>query len=165
MGGMDSVGAGGRRSQRLDPSVDFVPGSNWVQGMRDAISRTERTIAVMSPDYLASAYGTAEWEAAWAADQLGAKRKLLIGRARKCERPDLLGQVVSTDLFGISEDEARKRLLAMVSAARTARAKPVEARRISWHSASYAARAAFSRCFATGVEGARPESAVHGSRR
>jgi hypothetical protein len=106
---------------------DFVAGSNWVQGMRAGVSRAARTIALLSPDYIASEYGAAEWEAAWASDPLGAERKLLTVRVKDCDRPDLLGAVVSTDLFGISETEARARLRMMVSSALTGRAKPAEA--------------------------------------
>lgn len=105
---------------------DFVPGTNWVQGMRAGVSKAERTIAVLSPDYLASEYGTAEWEAAWAGDPLGAKRKLLTVRVKACDRPDFLAAVVGVDLFGISEADARARLRMMVSSAITGRAKPAE---------------------------------------
>jgi hypothetical protein len=113
--------------QVLLQAWDFVAGSHWVQGMRAGVSRSERTIAVLSPDYLASEYGTAEWTAAWEADPLGAKRKLLTVRVRECDRPDLLGKVVSTDLFGIAEADARVRLRSMVSSAVTGRAKPAAA--------------------------------------
>ncbi len=106
---------------------DFVAGGNWVQGMRAGISGAERTIAVLSPDYLTSAYGTAEWEAAWAGDPLGEKRKLLTVQVRQCDRPDLLGLIVGADVFGVSEAEAAARLRAMVSAAVTGRAKPATA--------------------------------------
>jgi tetratricopeptide (TPR) repeat protein len=106
---------------------DFVAGSNWVQGMRAGVSGAERTIAVLSVDYLASEFGTAEWEAAWTADPLGARRKLLTVRVRDCDRPDFLGTVIGTDLFGVSEAEARARLRMMVSSAMTGRAKPAAA--------------------------------------
>jgi hypothetical protein len=81
---------------------------------------------VLSDDYLASEFGTAEWEAAWAGDPLGAERKLLTVRVKACERPDLLATVVGVDLFGVSEAEARARLRQMVSAVVTGRAKPAE---------------------------------------
>ena len=76
---------------------DFVGGSNWVQRMRDGVSGAERTVAVLSPDYLESEFGTAEWEAAWSADPLSAGRKLLTVQIKECERPDFLSQIVSTD--------------------------------------------------------------------
>ena len=103
---------------------DFVAGDNWVQRMRDGVAGSERTIAVLSPDYLESEYGTAEWEAAWAADPLGARRKLLTVMVRETEWPDLLGQVVGVKLYGVAEGQARARLRTMVAGALTGRAKP-----------------------------------------
>jgi hypothetical protein len=103
---------------------DFVPGSNWADVMQEGVRRAKRTLAVMSPAYLDSVYGTAEWEAAWAADPLGQHRKLLTVRVEDCDRPGFLGQVVGIDLFDTTEDEARRRLLDGVRAAVAGRAKP-----------------------------------------
>ncbi|EIV93908.1 toll/interleukin-1 receptor domain-containing protein [Frankia sp. QA3] len=90
---------------------DFVPGSNWVAGMDVGIARAARTIAVLSPEYTLSVYGAAEWRAAWAADPTGQERRLLVARVADCERPGLLGQVVSFDLFPGGEKRARDELL------------------------------------------------------
>ena len=38
---------------------DFVPGSNWIQGMQQGVTRAGRTIAVLSPAYLESEFGAA----------------------------------------------------------------------------------------------------------
>ena len=103
---------------------DFVPGTNWIQGMQTGAVRAERTIAVLSPAYLDSEYGTAEWEAAWAADPAGRERKLLVARVNECDRPGLLAGVVRVDLFGRTEAEARAGLRTMVSSAISGRAKP-----------------------------------------
>ena len=103
---------------------DFVPGSNWIQGMQAGAAKAARTIAVLSPAYLESEYGTAEWQAAWASDPAGAQRKLLVTRVKDCDRPGLLAGVVGVDLFGMTEAEARARLRTMVSSAVTGRAKP-----------------------------------------
>ena len=103
---------------------DFVPGSNWIHGMQAGVARAARTIAVLSPAYLLSEYGTAEWEAAWASDPTGKQRKLLVTRVKECGRPGLLSGVVSVDLFGSTEAEARARLRSMVSGAVSGRAKP-----------------------------------------
>lgn len=103
---------------------DFVPGTNWVQRMQDGVARSGRTIAVLSPDYLESEYGTAEWETAWASDPLGERRKLLVTRVRECDRPGLLSNVVSVDLFGKAEAQARARLRGMVSQAATGGGRP-----------------------------------------
>jgi tetratricopeptide (TPR) repeat protein len=103
---------------------DFVPGSNWVQGMQAGTRDAARTIAVLSDDYLTSAYGGAEWQAAWAQDPEGTGRKLLLVRVAECGRPGLLAGVVSVDLFGLTEAAAKAQLRAMVSAAIRGRAKP-----------------------------------------
>src|SRR5215469_13582765 len=106
---------------------DFVPGGNWIQNMHAGTRDAARTIAVLSPDYLHSLYGGAEWQAAWAKDPEGSGRRLLTVRVQECDRPGLLAGVVSTDLFGIPEAVARARLQAMVAAAVTGRAKPMVA--------------------------------------
>ena len=103
---------------------DLVPGSNWIQRMQDGITGAERTVAVLSPDYLVGQYATAEWQAAWKSDPAGLQRKLLITRVRECDRPGLLSGVVGEDLFGIPEAEAQVRVRKMVSAAISGRAKP-----------------------------------------
>src|SRR5260370_2429392 len=59
---------------------DFVPGTNWVQGMHAGARDAARTIAVLSGDYLQSVYGGAEWHAARAGDPQGDGRKLLAVR-------------------------------------------------------------------------------------
>jgi hypothetical protein len=87
---------------------DFVPGSNWIKGMRDGVGKSDHTIAVLSEAYLDSEYGQAEWELAWAADPRGVRRKLLVARVSDCPRPDLLAAVVSVDLFDRSETTAKR---------------------------------------------------------
>jgi tetratricopeptide (TPR) repeat protein len=103
---------------------DFVPGSNWIADMHAGTRDTARTIAVLSDAYLDSQYGSAEWQAAWAADPEGIDRKLLTVRVADCARPGLLAGVVGVDVFGLDEPAARARLLGMVSAAVAGRAKP-----------------------------------------
>jgi hypothetical protein len=49
---------------------DFVGGTNWVVRMQDGTRGTIRMIEALLPDYLESVYGGAEWQAAWAADQM-----------------------------------------------------------------------------------------------
>ena len=103
---------------------DFVPGTHWVPGMQAGTRDAARTIAVLSADYLASVYGGAEWQAAWASDPAGTGRKLLTVRVADCDRPGLLAGVVGVDLFGLAEAAATARLRAMVAAAIAGRAKP-----------------------------------------
>jgi len=104
---------------------DFVPGSNWVSGLEEGISRAARTIVVLSQDYVGSVFGQVEWRAAWAADPNGAARALVVVKVRDCGVSGLLAQVVPLDLVGRAEEQARSEL---VDAARRAisgeRAKP-----------------------------------------
>jgi hypothetical protein len=53
---------------------DFRPGGNFVLEMQRAAAAAERTIAVLSPDYLQSAYAAPEWAAAFARDPRGLQR-------------------------------------------------------------------------------------------
>jgi len=96
---------------------DFVPGTNWVQGMQAGTRDAARTIAVLSGEYLASVYGGAEWQAAWAADPRGTGRKLLTVRVGECDRPGLLAGVAGVDVAGLGEAAARAAVRAMVAAA------------------------------------------------
>jgi len=100
---------------------DFRPGSNFVLEMQKATTEGERTVAVLSPDYLAAQFTQPEWAAAFGKDPTGEKGILLPVRVRPCELEGLLPQIVYIDLVGISEAEARQRLLA---GANRGRAKP-----------------------------------------
>jgi hypothetical protein len=103
---------------------DFVPGSNWIQGMQAGTRDAARTIALLSPEYLESVYAGAEWQAAWASDPGGEGRRLLTVRVKDCDRPGLLAGVVGVDVFGIAEAAARARLRRMIADALAGRAKP-----------------------------------------
>jgi len=93
---------------------DFRPGCNFVLEMDNASRETDRTIAVLSPNYLSAFYTQPEWAAAFAEDPTGEKRKLLPVRVRECKPDGLLGPIVYIDLFKLNEETARKELLAGV---------------------------------------------------
>ena len=103
---------------------DMVSGVNWAHLMQEGIRGASRTIAVLSAAYLESVFGTAEWEAAWRGDPLGEQRKLLVFQVAECDRPGLLGGVVSVDLSGTDQAAARVRIRAEIRGAVTGRAKP-----------------------------------------
>ena len=65
---------------------DFRPGQSFVTAMQDAASTAARTIAVLSPSYLASAFTLAEWSAAFARDPDGRSGLLLPARAESPTR-------------------------------------------------------------------------------
>ena len=105
---------------------DFVPGSNWIQEMQTGTRDATRTIAVLSDNYLASQYGSAEWQAAWASDPAGDRSHALTVRVADCSRPSAAG-VTGVDLFGLDETKAQDRLLRTVAQAIAGRAKPATA--------------------------------------
>lgn len=100
---------------------DFRPGSNFVLEMHQAAATAERTIAVLSPDYLQSLYTQPEWAAAFAQDPTSAQKKLLPVRVRECKLEGLLAQIVYIDLTNADADSAKEALLAGI---KRERAKP-----------------------------------------
>lgn len=100
---------------------DIVSGTHFVAEMHGVTQSASKTIAILSESYINSAYAAAEWQEAWRTDPQGAEGKLLVFRTEACQRPGLLGQIVSDDLFGVSPETARSRVLV---AARRGRRKP-----------------------------------------
>jgi tetratricopeptide (TPR) repeat protein len=103
---------------------DFRPGSNFVLEMQQAASRAQRTLAVLSPDYLTSLFTQPEWAAAFVQDPTGQKGTLLLVRVRPCELMGLLAPLVFIDLVDLEETETASTLLAGVE---HKRAKPTSA--------------------------------------
>src|SRR5205807_417117 len=89
---------------------DFRPGGNFVLDMQQA-AEAERTIAVLSPDYLAALFTQPEWAAAFKQDPTGEKGTLLPVRVRECKIKGLLSPIVYIDLFKIEEAAAKRALL------------------------------------------------------
>lgn len=94
--------------------LDFRPGHDFVHEMHTAVSSAARTIAVLSPAYVGSRLGEAEWRAAFAADPSGERGLLVPVRVQPCQLPGLLATRVYVDLVDVDEVSARERLLAAV---------------------------------------------------
>src|SRR5579859_4710795 len=94
---------------------DFRPSSNFVLDMRKALQTTERTIAVLSPDFLNNTYNQTEWAAAFLQDPTGIEGRLLPIRVRKCTPRRILASIGYIDLVGLDEEHARRRLLDGIS--------------------------------------------------
>lgn len=101
---------------------DFRPGSNFVLEMQKAATDADRTIMVLSPDYLQSQFASPEWAAAFAQDPRGLERKLLPIMVRNCNPPGLLSSVVHISLVGQDDQEAAREL--MLNGLNAKRAKP-----------------------------------------
>jgi tetratricopeptide (TPR) repeat protein len=106
----------------VNQAWDFRPGGNFILDMQRAATQCERTIAVLSPDYLRSKFTQPEWAAAFAQDPTGEKSTLLPVRVRECDLTGLLPQTVYIDLLGLEESAARDVLLASIL---KGRAKPL----------------------------------------
>jgi hypothetical protein len=100
---------------------DFRPGSNFVLEMQRAATDADRTIMVLSPDYIRSQFASPEWAAAFAQDPQGLKRKLVPVVVRSCELPGLLGPLVRIDLVDVDESKA---LAILMDGLNKERAKP-----------------------------------------
>jgi len=100
---------------------DFRPGSNFVLEMQRAATEAERTIAVLSPDYLGARFPQPEWAAAFVQDPTGVEGTLLPVRVQECKPKGLLSPIVYIDLVGLEEAAAKDALL---SGVRFERVKP-----------------------------------------
>jgi len=90
---------------------DFRPGGNFVLDMQQAAVECDRTIMVLSENYLAAQYTQPEWAAAFAQDPTGKERRLLPMRVADCQPTGMLGQRVYVDLVGKGEAEAEQLVL------------------------------------------------------
>ncbi|MEA2558582.1 MAG: hypothetical protein QOH06_86 [Acidobacteriota bacterium] len=92
---------------------DFRPGGNFVVEMQKATVGSERTIAVLSPDYLRSLCAMAEGGAAFAADPDGSKGKLVPVLVREVPKEDLglLAAIIHIKLVGLGESAAREEMV------------------------------------------------------
>ena len=84
---------------------------SFVQKMHEAVQEAERTIAVLSTNYVEALYTYPEWEAAFKQDPRGEKGILVPVRIQECKPPGLLGLIAFIDLVGLDETAAHETLL------------------------------------------------------
>lgn len=101
---------------------DFRPGGNFVLEMQKAASEANKTIAVLSEDYLKSAFTQPEWAAAFAQDPQGQKGTLIPVRVQPCKLSGILAPIIYVDLLNLEAEAAQETLLNALEA----RAKPLE---------------------------------------
>jgi len=90
---------------------DFRPGSNFVVEMDRASKQAQRTIGILSPDYVSAMFTQSEWSAAFVVDPTGTMGKLLPVIVRECNPEGLLTPIVHIDLVELKEAQAKKTLL------------------------------------------------------
>jgi WD40 repeat protein len=97
---------------------DFAPGPDVAQRMARGVREATRTIALLSPAYLGSVYGGAQWQAALAFDPRTLERSLLPVRIAQCQPEGLLASIGAVDLVGVDDEtSAARRLLQAASEA------------------------------------------------
>ncbi len=99
---------------------DFRPGGNFVLEMQKA-AQADRTLVVLSPNYLAANFTQPEWVAAFVQDPTGAKGTLLPVQVEKCNLQGLLPAIIFIDLVNLEEAVAKEKLLTGIQ---RGRAKP-----------------------------------------
>ncbi|MEN8445477.1 MAG: TIR domain-containing protein, partial [Cyanobacteria bacterium J06555_13] len=90
---------------------DFRPGGNFVLDMQRAAAETDKTILVLSENYLASEFVQPEWASAFADDPTSLERRLIPVRVQVCKPRGLLRSIVYVDIVGVSKETARQRIL------------------------------------------------------
>jgi TIR domain-containing protein len=78
---------------------DFHAGSNFVLDMQRAATEAERTITILSPQYLAALYTQSEWAAAFKQDPTGTHGTLLLVRVQECALTGILAPIVYIRLY------------------------------------------------------------------
>ena len=79
--------------------------------MHQAAIDAEKTLLVLSEDYLNAEFTQPEWSTAFADDPKSLKRKIIPIRVRECQPRGLLRPIVYVDLVGLESDDARKAIL------------------------------------------------------
>ncbi|MEM8716734.1 MAG: FxSxx-COOH system tetratricopeptide repeat protein, partial [Cyanobacteria bacterium P01_G01_bin.4] len=90
---------------------DFRPGGNFVLDMQRAAAETDKTLVVLSEDYLAAEFTQPEWAAAFADDPTSLQRKIIPIKVRECTPSGLLRPIVYVDLVDLEADAARQAIL------------------------------------------------------
>ena len=86
---------------------DFTPGKSWVQEMHVATKESDYTVCILSETFLNSGFTAAEWQAAFADDPTGIKRKIIPIIVKKCKPDGLLKTRVYVDIVGRDKDTAK----------------------------------------------------------
>lgn len=90
---------------------DFRPGGDFIQLMHRAVQESDRVIAVLSPSYFGSAFGTAEWATVLAQDPTGEKSLLLPVRVEHCKPRGLLTSRIYIDLTDCADPQTARDIL------------------------------------------------------
>ncbi|MEM8717361.1 MAG: toll/interleukin-1 receptor domain-containing protein [Cyanobacteria bacterium P01_G01_bin.4] len=90
---------------------DFRPGGNFVLDMQKATVETDKTLVVLSEDYLNAEFTQPEWATAFADDPRSLQRKIIPIKVRACNPSGLLRPIVYVDLVGLEREAAHQKIL------------------------------------------------------
>ncbi|WP_239311730.1 MULTISPECIES: TIR domain-containing protein [unclassified Frankia] len=103
---------------------DALPGQHDLRRLDDAIRYSERTLVVLSDNYLQAVEVQAEWHAAWQRDPDGMRRRLIPVRVAECKPDGLLRGIVAIDLVGLPREAAATELVEQVKRSLAGRYRP-----------------------------------------
>lgn len=93
------------------PGQDFGPGTNVILETHKAVSQCERTIVLLSPQYIAAMYASPDWTVAFLENETGEKPRLLPIRVQQCEVEGILKPYKMIELADLTEEAARDELV------------------------------------------------------
>ncbi len=107
---------------------DWAAGRNFVTAMNDALARADRVVALFSTAYFdRDRYTTTEWASSLVNVPGADKHRLVPVRVEEVAAdlvPPLLRPLISRDVFGVSEQAARRALLEAAAGAARPASKP-----------------------------------------
>jgi TIR domain len=89
---------------------------NFLERMHDALKRASRVILLLSPEYLASPYCTAEWTNAMAGDPLNKHGRIIFLRVAECSPDGMLRGMSYLDLVSLFREGTDKILREVILA-------------------------------------------------
>ncbi|GHO96092.1 hypothetical protein KSF_061400 [Reticulibacter mediterranei] len=98
---------------------DFLPGRNFISEMNAAVKTARRTIAIISPEYLSSAFTQSEWTTTFQRDPTGSQGLLIPVVVEPSDVSGFLGSIVYVNLVGLDKLSARAQLLASIGNTRS----------------------------------------------
>jgi len=90
---------------------DFLAGNNFVTEMNRGLEGSSKFIALYSPNYVESKPCEAEWNAAFALDPTGSKRKIIPFMLEATKLPALANQVIYKSLVGLDQAARKQAIL------------------------------------------------------
>ena len=94
---------------------DILPGDNFVAEMQEAMTKTRKTVAVLTERYFESKYAKREWTAAIARDPEGTEGRLVPIKVEPCKTEGFFSTIVYVNIIGLSEQDARTTILGAFS--------------------------------------------------